>query len=31
MVVIKQEKERLMKACHDGIDGGHYGRDETYT
>ena len=31
MVVSKQEKERLMKACHDGIGDGHFGRDKTYT
>ena len=26
----RQEKERLMQACHDGIDGGHFGRDKIY-
>ena len=25
-VVSKQEKERLMQSCHDGIDGGRYGK-----
>lgn len=29
VVVSKEEKKRLMKACHDGIDGGHFGRDKT--
>ena len=29
VVVSKAEKQRLIKACHDGIDGGHFGRDKT--
>ena len=29
VVVSQAEKERLIKACHDGIDGGHFGRDKT--
>ncbi len=29
VVVSKSEKERLLKACHGGIDGGHFGRDKT--
>lgn len=28
VVVGKAEKDRLMKACHSGIDGGHFGRDK---
>ena len=30
VVVSMREKERLMQAYHDGIDGGHFGRDKTY-
>ena len=29
VVVTTTEKNRLIQACHDGIDGGHYGRDKT--
>ena len=25
----RAEKIRFMSACHDGIDGGHFGRDKT--
>ena len=27
VVVAVAEKNRLIQACHDGIDGGHYGQD----
>ena len=30
VVMSKQEKEISMQACHDGIDGSHFGRDKTY-
>ena len=26
-----EEKEALLKGCHDGIDGGHLGQDKTYS
>ena len=29
VVVAVAEKNRLIQACYDGIDGGHYGRDKT--
>ena len=30
-VVVKQdEKERILKMCHSGVDGMHFGRDKTY-
>ena len=29
VVVSESEKERLMKACHCNIDGGHFRRDKT--
>ena len=29
VVVTAAEKNRLIQACHGGIDGGHYGRDKT--
>ena len=30
-VVVKQdEKERILKMCHSGVDGVHFGRDKTY-
>ena len=29
VVVTTTKKNRLIQACHDGIDGGHYGRDKT--
>ena len=29
VIVATTEKNRLIHACHDGIDGGHYGRDKT--
>ena len=29
VVVAVAEKNRLIQACHDGINGGHYGRDKT--
>ena len=29
VVVASAERTRLIQACHDGIDGGHYGRDKT--
>lgn len=25
-----EEKKSIVKSCHDGIDGGHLGRDKTY-
>ena len=24
------EKERILKMCHSGVDGMHFGRDKTY-
>ena len=29
VIVDPAEKTRLIRACHDGIDGGHFGRDKT--
>ena len=30
-VVVKQEeKDRILKMCHSGMDGMHFGRDKTY-
>ena len=29
VIVDPAEKARLIRACHDGIDGGHFGRDKT--
>lgn len=29
VVISRNEKERLMNACHSGVDGGHFGRDKT--
>ena len=29
VVATDSEKNRLIRACHDGIDGGHFGRDKT--
>ena len=30
-VVVKQdEKDRILKMCHSGVDGMHFGRDKTY-
>ena len=29
VILSNTEKDRLMKACHNGIDGGHFGRDKT--
>lgn len=29
VIVDQAEKTRLIRACHDGIDGGHFGRDKT--
>ena len=29
VIVDPAEKARLIKACHDGIDDGHFGRDKT--
>lgn len=29
VVISLAEKERLIKACHSGVDGGHFGRDKT--
>jgi hypothetical protein len=29
VVVGEAEQERLIRACHDGVDGGHFGRDKT--
>ena len=29
IIVDRAEKIRVMSACHDGIDGGHFGRDKT--
>ena len=30
-VVVKQdEKERILKMCHSGVDGMHFSRDKTY-
>ena len=29
VVVGEQEQKRLIYACHDGVDGGHYGRNKT--
>jgi len=31
VVVAEKEKRRLIEACHDGVDGGHYGRDKTFS
>ena len=28
-VVVGEEQKRLIRACHDGADGGHYGRNKT--
>ena len=30
-VIVKEEdKKRILKMCHEGIDGMHFGRDKTY-
>ena len=29
VVVSQAEKARVIHACHDGVDGGHFGRDKT--
>ena len=29
VIVTQDEKNRIFRACHDEIDGGHYGRDKT--
>ena len=29
VVANTSEQQRLIRACHDGIDGGHFGRDKT--
>ena len=29
VIVDPAEKTRLIRACHDGIDGGHFGRNKT--
>ena len=29
LVICESEKARLLQACHDGVDGGHFGRDKT--
>ena len=29
VVPAQSEQERLIRACHDGVDGGHFGRDKT--
>ena len=29
VIVSKEEKLRVIQACHDGIDGCHFGRDKT--
>ncbi len=30
VVYSEDEKKQILNACHDGIDGGHLGRDKTY-
>ena len=29
VLVTTEEKNRIMRACHDGVDGSHFGRDKT--
>ena len=29
VIIVPAEKTRLIRACHDGVDGGHFGRDKT--
>ena len=29
VLITKEEKNRIMRACHDGVDGSHFGRDKT--
>ena len=29
-MVKQDEKERILKMCHSGVDGMHFGRDKTY-
>ena len=30
VIVKEDEKRRILRMCHDGIDGMHFGRDKTY-
>ena len=29
VLITTEEKNRIMRACHDGVDGSHFGRDKT--
>ena len=29
MLITTEEKNRIMRACHDGVDESHFGRDKT--
>ena len=29
MLITMEEKNRIMRSCHDGVDGSHFGRDKT--
>ena len=31
VVVSREEQVRIMRACHDGVDGCHFGRDKTFS
>ena len=30
VIVKEEEKKQILRMCHDGIDGMHFGRDKTY-
>ena len=30
VIVKKEEKDRILRMCHSGVDGMHFGRDKTY-
>jgi hypothetical protein len=29
VLVTDRERQRVLEACHSGVDGGHFGRDKT--
>ena len=31
VITNQEEKQRILTACHSGIDGSHFGRDKTYS
>ena len=31
VIVKEEEKKRILRMCHQGIDGMHFGRDKTYS